>query len=72
MNQSKNYPTFRPVTDQAFPAPESKPQGRPESMRKQNNNSGAPVDSTTPAHTAYMPHINSWSDSRPQNNPGSI
>jgi hypothetical protein len=40
-------------------------------MRKQNN-SGAPVDLTTPAHTAYMPHINSWSDSRPQNNPGSI
>jgi hypothetical protein len=60
MKTSKNNPTVRPMTDQAFPGPDDDYTRKPQSVKK--------VKPQT--YTAYMPHINTWSDSRPQNKPG--
>jgi|SRR5580698_6154422 hypothetical protein len=108
MKESKHNPSFRPMTDQAFPAPDDNRTRKPQSIkqriegqlsdridfkltsrtkdrlsdkaedgqfngrwdrRQSDNNNSASIN---PARhpEAYMPHINSWSDSRPQNNPG--
>jgi hypothetical protein len=108
MKESKHNPSFRPMTDQAFPAPDDNRTRKPQSIKQRiegqlsdridfklttrtkdrlsnkaedgqfngrwdrrqsdNNNSASINPARHPA--ACMPHINSWSDSRPQNNPG--
>ena len=78
---------IRPMTDQAFPAPDDNYARKPQSIkqriegqlsdridfkltaRTKDRLSNKTEEAIKPAtHKAYMPHINTWSDSRPQNN----
>jgi hypothetical protein len=57
---------FTAITDQAFPSPDNNytSQQSPHPATRATT----PIDPATQTHA--MPHINSWSDSRPQSSRG--
>jgi hypothetical protein len=57
---------FSPITDQAFPAPDNN-----YTSQQSAHPATYATKSMNPAtQTHAMPHINSWSDSRPQSSRG--
>jgi hypothetical protein len=56
------------LTDKTKDRLSNRMQDRFTNKSQSGNNIGAPINPAT--HQAYMPHINSWSDSRPQKKTG--